>query len=284
MSEFPALHDACETIREALPAAALDALPDGEMQQVMAHVDRCEPCRGELTTLSRMALQLTYAAPLEPVDVIRRDGLRARLHARALREAPVVDTASSRDSGRARDGVTPIRADRRTLQWVALAALAASIVIAVGLARDRRDLSRDLDQERSRQSLELASLRSELSVRDTLLAALTGPSVRVISLSAPALRPAGALMFWNRETSQWTFVAHDLPLLDAGRTYQLWVVLGSTPTSVSTFVPDALGNARVSARLSVDANAHPQIAITNEPAGGSPRPTTEPLIVSARSR
>jgi len=283
MSEVPAAHDACDTIRESLPAAALDALPDAEMQQVVAHVDRCEPCRGELATLRQVALQLTYAAPLEPVDVSRRDGLRARLHARALRESPVAGTPSSGDSGRVQHGVTPIRRDRRTLQWVALTALAASIVIAVGLARDRRDLSRDLEQERSRQSMEMASLRSELSARDTLLAAFTGPSVRVISLSAPAPRPAGALMFWNRATSQWTFVAHDLPLLDAGRTYQLWVVLESTPTSVSTFVPDALGNARVSARLPLDANARPQIAVTNEPTGGSARPTTEPLIASAKS-
>ena len=145
MSEVPAAHDACATIRESLPAAALDALSDAEMQQVMAHVDRCEPCGDELTTLRQVALQLTYAAPLEPVDASRRDGLRARLHARALGEARVVSTASSRDSGRSREGVARIRPDRRALQWITLAALAASIVIAVGLARDRRDLSRDLE-------------------------------------------------------------------------------------------------------------------------------------------
>ena len=101
----------------------------------------------------------------------------------------------------------------------------------------------------------------------------------MIALAAPTPRAVGAVMFWERASDQWTFIAHDFPALQPGRTYQLWLVLGSSPQSVGVFAPDALGSARISARVPLDSEARPQIAVTEEPSGGSPQPTSDPIIV-----
>ena len=164
------------------------------------------------------------------------------------------------------------------------AALAASVAALMGVVQDRRELGERLELERREQAATVASLRTELSTRDTLLRALNDPDVRVITLTTPLPQAAAALMFWNRATNRWTFVAHDLPLLGAGRAYQLWLVLGSRPTSIGLLAPDAQGNARMDAQVRVDGSAELQIAVTNEPAGGSFQPTGEPVMAGSATR
>ena len=284
MSSHRAPHEACEATWDLLPAAALDALSDAEMQLVTAHADRCEPCRGELASMRRVASQLTYATPLEPIPPARLAAVRARLHARALGDDPGQPEATVA-LGTLPAGKTagePRRYGMRT--WIMGAALAASMVALAGVAQDRRELSRRIELERREQTATIASLRTDLATRDTLLWALTDPEIRVIALTTPAPRAAGALMFWNRPRNRWTFIAHDLPPLEAGRIYQLWLVVDSRPTSVGLVSPDANGNARIDAELVVASDARPHVAITNEPAGGSPQPTGEPVIAGAAPR
>ena len=64
----------------------------------------------------------------------------------------------------------------------------------------------------------------------------------------------------------------------AGRTYQLWgIAPGSAPVSLGTFDTDAAGRAR--AVLQVPAGTAMELAaITDEPTGGSPQPTTTPFL------
>lgn len=57
--------------------------------------------------------------------------------------------------------------------------------------------------------------------------------------------------------------------LDGGRTYQLWKIEGKTPVSLGVFRQGVL----------TDAAPGTTIAVSIEPAGGSPQPTTTPLFV-----
>ncbi|RJF75238.1 anti-sigma factor [Deinococcus cavernae] len=58
--------------------------------------------------------------------------------------------------------------------------------------------------------------------------------------------------------------------VQAGRTYQFWEIRGSTPVSLGVFDRDY---------LSVAVPAGSKVAVSVEPPGGSPQPTTEPLFV-----
>ncbi len=267
-----------EMIEETLPAAALDALSNEEMRSVTAHADRCEPCRAELAALRRYVTQLSYAAPLEPIDRDRSDRVRKQLIARAQSDRQPSAISSANLAPRKQTIAANSVSNRRVFGWLATAALAASIVALAVLIRDRGNLAANVASERRDRMEEAAALRSEISERDATLAALTGPAVKVITLTALTARPAGALMFWDRATDQWTFIAHDLPPLGPARTYQLWLVIGAIPKSVGVFTPDALGNARMSARVPLDSNARPRVAVTDEPVGGSSSPTSDPIV------
>lgn len=61
-----------------------------------------------------------------------------------------------------------------------------------------------------------------------------------------------------------------------GREYQLWVVRGQTPASLGVFVPSSDGTASVVARAALGPGE--VVAITVEPTGGSPAPTTQPFL------
>ncbi len=68
----------------------------------------------------------------------------------------------------------------------------------------------------------------------------------------------------------------DVPALPTDRTYQLWVMSGEQTRSVGTMVPEADGSMpETVAAVHVGDTA---LGVTVEPVGGSPVPTTPPVI------
>ena len=115
--------------------------------------------------------------------------------------------------------------------------------------------------------------------RDQFVASLTGPKVSVVGLTSGATKSPRALMFWDKATNRWTFIAHNMPALAAGRTYQLWLVTAGQKISAGTFSVTAAGDALVQATYALDANALKAVAVTEEPAGGVPQPTGAMVVV-----
>jgi len=72
-----------DELREALAAAALDALSPGEQEEVIAHAADCPECREELRGWYETAAALAHLAPVRPMDPSRSARVRARLVARA---------------------------------------------------------------------------------------------------------------------------------------------------------------------------------------------------------
>lgn len=75
-------------------------------------------------------------------------------------------------------------------------------------------------------------------------------------------------------------VVHRLPQLPAGRTYEMWVQRGSAqPMPTGTlFGVTSGGTAAVGVPVSLDGVS--AVMVTQEPSGGSPAPTSAPLIVA----
>jgi anti-sigma-K factor RskA len=65
----------------------------------------------------------------------------------------------------------------------------------------------------------------------------------------------------------------------AGRSYQLWLIQDGKPVSASVFDADPDGHALVE-DIAIPASAAgvTQVLLTEEPAGGSPLPTTQPFL------
>jgi anti-sigma-K factor RskA len=72
-------------------------------------------------------------------------------------------------------------------------------------------------------------------------------------------------------------VAEDMPSVPEDRTCQIWVIHDDVPTPSGLFDPDGNMTATAITNSIEKADA---IAVTVEPAGGSPKPTTDPVLIT----
>jgi len=277
-----------EEVQAALAAEALGALEGHESQAVRAHLETCEACRRELASLREAAASLAFSVSAAPMDAARSARVRARLLARARAEhedAPPPAAVPTPPPVRDAD-VIPISRARPRSALPAWLAAAAAIVLLLGVGayaarmRGRYEALREryasVDEERTR-------LIRGLARRDSTLAELSGPGVKVIELASTQQRAPSGRMFWNPGTARWTFFAHGLPALRQGRDYQLWLITPAGPVSAGVFKPTPEGQASVEATYPLPRDQLRAIAVTEEPEGGLPAPSGQPLIVGAAS-
>jgi hypothetical protein len=128
-------------------------------------------------------------------------------------------------------------------------------------------------------SIILPAHRQSVSVSrfEEALAILNDPSARDISFGEPA-HPARGRFFVSPRRGI-VLIASNLPPIAADRTFQMWVLPQSgKPIPAGTFHGGREGTA-----IYVRPGPLPSaaaLAVTVEPSGGSPQPTTTPFIVS----
>ena len=264
--------------RECLDALALDALDPAERRAVEAHVASCAECAGELVESRAAVSALALGAPPAMARVPGRAAIRERLLARAADSKGVAFPTPAAKA-----------AARRGPQTLAIAAgvlLMASAAFGASLWRDREELRSalaNLTRKQGAAAYAADSLRMVVAVKDSVLGALTGRDMAVMRLTSDARREAWALMFWNRGTNAWTFVAHNLAPPKAGRTYQLWLVTAGAKISAGIFAPGINGEAIVRAVYPLSRDSLKAVAVTDEPAGGVAQPTGPFVIIGAES-
>jgi anti-sigma-K factor RskA len=220
-------HDA---LHDLTPAYALDALDERERAEYEAHLAACDECRGELASLQESASSLAYAvtAPAPPP---------------ALRER-ILDQARSE-----RANVVPLRPRRLNYTLGAVAAVAASVAVALGL-----------------WNLAL------LDERETLYK-VVDPNARVLAL--PENAPMAGQLVIDRQTGEATLVVDSRPT-PPDKDYEIWVIQGNTPRPAGVFDgADDQDIVRLTRRVPRGAS----VAVTVERKGGVDRPTTRPLFL-----
>ncbi|HET7233890.1 MAG TPA: anti-sigma factor [Longimicrobium sp.] len=288
-----------EDVQAALAAEALGALDGEEAAAIHAHLAACDECRRELARLEEAAAALAWAAPRVPMDAARSARMRARLLARAAADRgadshtrpPRIDAvpvtpptpAASRAADVDGEGVIPIsRAPSRrggNAGWLAAAA-ALLLAIAVGAWAARLKGRYDaLGEQYAQVDTERGELLRGIARRDSTLAALSTPGVRVIDMASTQQKAPGGRMFWDPRRAKWIFFAHDLPRLRAGRDYQMWLITADGPISAGTFKPHDDGTAEMEATFQLPPDGLRAVAVTDEPEGGLPKPSTTPIIL-----
>ena len=126
---------------------------------------------------------------------------------------------------------------------------------------------------------QIADLQAERNQLREAVEILSRSETRTV-LFGSADRPQGRV-FVNRNRGV-VFVGSRLPALPQGRTFQLWLIptaKGAAPQSAGLFRPNAAGDFVQVRREPVDTTRIQAVAVSVEPAGGSPAPTTTPVLI-----
>jgi len=262
---------------------ALGALDESERASFEEHLASCDVCAAEVHELRNVAGLIAMAAPSVSPPATLRDRILA--DARGVR--PISSAATAPDQGASalepsgRPGVAlpPRRQWSAVLPWLAVA---AAVVVAVYLgqqARTERTARAAAEQALASARLTLDSTGSALARRDSLIQLLVSPDAQAVTVSGSGPAPS-AKYFLDRRAGRVVIAASALPPAAPGRTYQLWgIENGKPPVSLGTFNTDSSGRALAS--VAVPAGLRIGVtAVTDEPSGGSPQPTTTPFLAA----
>ncbi|MFJ6793767.1 anti-sigma factor [Streptomyces sp. NPDC091268] len=235
-------------------AYALGALDPREREDFDAHLQACEACRQEAAEFAATAARLAAAASQPPPASAKAQVMAALDGVRQL--PPLVPAPTPAPSPAFRDVLR-----RRAVPLALAASMAAALFggVAAWQAQNGQDL-----QQQARQA------RQQL---DTVSAVLAAPDARTVH--GKAANGALTTVVASDRQNKAVFTAANLPAPGAGKTYQLWLDHDGTMRPAGLIDHDGTV---VLAGNPADAGA---VGLTLEPAGGSPRPTTDPLLLMA---
>jgi anti-sigma-K factor RskA len=129
--------------------------------------------------------------------------------------------------------------------------------------------------------LERGRSRADQSLQ--MVSMLSDPGLRVIRLRGTERGPALEGHAVIAGGGQMVFYGSQLPVLPANRTYQLWVVgsKGRAVASAGTFNPDSQNRATLHSSDPALLTGMTALAITDEPAGGSAKPTGHKWLIGS---
>nr|WP_042195094.1 anti-sigma factor [Kibdelosporangium sp. MJ126-NF4]CEL21654.1 FIG111991: hypothetical protein [Kibdelosporangium sp. MJ126-NF4]CTQ92435.1 FIG111991: hypothetical protein [Kibdelosporangium sp. MJ126-NF4] len=227
-------------------AYVLDALSEPERRAFEDHMAGCPACHQEVAELRETTARLGTATAAAPPPQLWN-----KVHAAIgnVRQLPPMSVNEP----------TPLRSKRRTSRVVVFAA-AASVLAAVGLGVGWVVTNNDLQDELAQRQTELAQLQCALSAPDA-------------KLSTGSVQGSGtATAVVSARQNCMVMMLNNAPKLPSDKSYQVWYGKQDGVTSAGVL---ADSNGSLAANDLTPAKGATVLAITIEPAGGSPAPTSE---------
>jgi anti-sigma-K factor RskA len=237
----------------------MDAVGEADRADFEQHLAGCESCRQEIRGLREAAAALGAAAAVQPPAALRDAALRAAAQTRQL-PPPVIPApaawAAARDRGRRR---------WRPRGWrsrLAIGLAGALAAVAAGAGVITYGMQHGLDQAQTHDH--------------AVAAVLSAPDATM--LSAPVRTGGTATVVMSHRERALVFTVADLRLLPAAKSYELWLIgpAGSRPAGM---VPGSSRGGMAGPMVVSGLTAGDSVGLTVEPAGGSPRPTTPPVVL-----
>jgi anti-sigma-K factor RskA len=233
---------------------ALDALTEADQAEFEKHLARCPSCAEEVRGLRETAARLGMATAVTPPPEMRARVLAAAPHTRQLPPNTRNPLARAGD----RTGWRRISLSRAGLT-TGILTLAAAVVFLLVL-----QFSTSSQLSQTRQSY------------GAIAAVLAAPDARLESMPATAGGTVTAVTSLRQQESVVT--AADLPPLPGTRVYQLWVMTASGAAR-SAGLLTITQSGSTTPTLADGVLPGDRLGITVEPAGGTPQPTTTPVLI-----
>jgi anti-sigma-K factor RskA len=252
----------CAQLREHYEDYALGVLEGPELAELEAHVARgCDACTPGVERARWLVSQLAFAAPEQTPPAAARAKLMQAVH--------------------------PAKAPERQRSWFPVwvwLPAAAAILFAMYTMNENRKLQQDIAQldaslhaaQQQRQALQAEGERyaramAIMAASGTRRVEMKGSASDMPTLSAYVHTQMGVVID-----------ARNVPMPALGRTFQLWMVPKAgkgAPISMGLYIPDANGNVLTVAGPPQNVGDMAALAVTDEPNGGSPQPTSKPMWV-----
>lgn len=127
---------------------------------------------------------------------------------------------------------------------------------------------------------QLAVTQAELRRSQATLAFLRDPGTTILKSGSAEERQPIARVFVNPGQGV-LLIANNLPRLEPGKVFEMWLVPKSGgPIPAGTFTADPSGAALHRSTEGFDPNSTAAVALSVEPEGGSPAPTTTPFLIT----
>ena len=240
----------CEELRDQYELYVLGIADDAERSEIREHLKRgCEVCMAEVKRARRMSALMAGSVPAAAPS--------AKLRRRIL---------ASTGYEQKRFGAAPFLAAALLLSLFA-------VVYFSGRERDFARLATRLDGELRSQTIELTRLNEAFAILDAA-------DTTVTSFGVGQAQPPKGKVFVNPSQGV-LLIASNLPPTQSGKAYEMWVIPNGgkgTPVPAGVFHSNRDGSAMHIRRGAVDMSSRPVIAVTVEPEGGSPGPTSAPLF------
>jgi len=241
----------CDELRDLYELYAMGVLEEPERSEIRAHLDRhCDTCvPGVHAARGLVSLIGATAPPAAPPARLRRRVM-------ALTGEP-----------ERRWSWAPLWAG------VAAAAIVAAVLINLRAGRTAAELAQ-AQRESATQTNELVRLNEALAI-------LNGPEVREIDFGAGKPQPPKGRVFLSPKRGV-LLLASNLPAAPDGKIYEMWLIpKGGKPAPAGLFQSASDGTALHLLSGPLDIAQTGAVAVTLEPAGGVPQPTSTPIIVAA---
>ena len=240
----------CEELRDMYELYSLGVLDPEERMEIDEHLGRkCEVCTPAVKRAAAINAAILSFVP----DVAPPRRLRSRVIA-------------SVGGGTKRFSWWPVWA-------VATAGLA---VAAMTFYFEQRDIGTQLAQTKQL----LGDKTVEANRAGRILEFLNQPETKAVGFSGTEAAPPKGNFFVNPRSGV-LLIATNLPKLEPGKTYQMWVIpKGKNPVPAGLFRSDERGAATHLQAGPVDVASLAAVAVSLEPESGSAQPTTKPIIVA----
>jgi anti-sigma-K factor RskA len=158
--------------------------------------------------------------------------------------------------------------------WTPLWAVVSAMCLVAAVYFYGRE--RDTGLVLARVQAEARLSQIELTKRNEALALLNQPETRQVTFG----QGARGRVFVNPKSGV-LLMASNLPAAPEGKTYEMWLIPKSgNPVPAGLFQSDAQGAAIHLERVALDLASTKAVAVTLEPAGGVPQPTSQPVILA----
>ncbi len=241
----------CDAIQELIPEYAFGLTSPEETRLVESNLAACQDAAAELAEYRRLQAEMRVGVPqVEPPPQVHE-----RLLAAIALQPAVVETKS------------PTRVFQRA--WWAAAA-----VFIVLLLTNIYWMVRVDDLTRQREEL-MAMLGGQ---EDPAFVLTNTRDLRWRRLPSENDAATSAYMMWNGESETGLLYVHAFPMLEPGKTYQLWLTRGEERVNAGTFQVDEEGNAAVLFHITEPIDEFTWARVTAESGSGSEQPSDTVVV------